>query len=360
MVEFAAMNSVFADLVIAYPGFAFALATGYGRREDRLAAADLLMQGYSMIELADELGLPRWLRKLPPEAFVIPLSEFSRDRAFNRRLGDLVKRDPAEAARWLRWIGVGRELAGDDFALWLACQQIYAGYDEFWENPFATRQALEPLALYAWHSQHLVGEPVQFLARHWNGKISFAKAVAETKTWLDRIKLTCAKSDTGQTQPPWFPEWKHGSVKITPLMRQRDLNHEGDVMCHCVASYGSKVRAGLCCIYALRKGRKHLATIELVRCEDNMHKARIAQISAYCNDEPSRTAKRYIDKWFHRNEDIRLPDVPHSSSSVARWRNMWHHYHANRRGLVSPLLSDRWTKITAFDAALDRLVKLAS
>ena len=67
--EIANQAACFEELAETFPGLLFALATNYGTAEARRAAIAHLVSGSRLREAANALGLPWWMRKLPPQAF---------------------------------------------------------------------------------------------------------------------------------------------------------------------------------------------------------------------------------------------------------------------------------------------------
>src|SRR3954466_6545395 len=68
----AGRHSRLADLAVSFPALLFALAVPRVRFDPGLAVARVIA-GASLADVASEVRLPLWLRKLPPEAFVRPI-----------------------------------------------------------------------------------------------------------------------------------------------------------------------------------------------------------------------------------------------------------------------------------------------
>lgn len=62
-----------ADLAVSFPGLLFALAVPRAGRDSTLALAHVI-DGRSLAEAAAAAGIPLWLRRLPPEAFIFPIA----------------------------------------------------------------------------------------------------------------------------------------------------------------------------------------------------------------------------------------------------------------------------------------------
>ena len=75
--ELTSCSTALEDLADSFPGLLFALASNYATPAQREQAFDLVYEGAPLREAADALGLPWWLRKLPPRAFAAPLPSVS-------------------------------------------------------------------------------------------------------------------------------------------------------------------------------------------------------------------------------------------------------------------------------------------
>src|SRR5690606_16275530 len=80
--EIAGRATCFEELAETFPGLLFALATNYGTVEARRAAVAHLVAGSRLREAANALGLPWWMRKLPPQAFSKRLQTIPDDPRF--------------------------------------------------------------------------------------------------------------------------------------------------------------------------------------------------------------------------------------------------------------------------------------
>src|SRR5262249_4798795 len=87
-----------AELAVTFPGLLFALAT---REDDGTFAIGLAIRGAPLKYVATAAGVPLWLRRLPPEAFVAPLDRLPNDERFRLRIANWFPRSPKIAASWL-------------------------------------------------------------------------------------------------------------------------------------------------------------------------------------------------------------------------------------------------------------------
>src|SRR5690606_8046433 len=83
----AARHPWLADLAISFPGLLFALA--FPRRAASSEhALSLVLSGASLCTAAATAGVPMWLRRFPPEAFVKPIPELPDSRQFRLRVAN--------------------------------------------------------------------------------------------------------------------------------------------------------------------------------------------------------------------------------------------------------------------------------
>ena len=108
------------DLADSFPALLFALATGYGTHARRTRTIALVKRGASLREAADALGLPWWLRRLPPSAFSEPLGEVPSDPEFAQRVGMYLPQEPTSSRTWLWAVLYGYRACDASFALWVA------------------------------------------------------------------------------------------------------------------------------------------------------------------------------------------------------------------------------------------------
>ncbi len=153
------------DLCDSFPALLFALATGYATPARRERTFELILAGAPLREAADVLGVPWWLRKLPPQAFMAPLPRLPAEPEFTFRITGMIPREPRLTPTWLMRVTHAVEACGPDYALWLARQsELAAPPEEFFMY----------LAAWAWFGER-AGPPGQ-------------PAAAPTLAWRDEFQ----------------------------------------------------------------------------------------------------------------------------------------------------------------------------
>ena len=119
----------------------------------------MVYDGVPLREVADVLGLPWWLRKLPPRAFAAPLPKFPLDQDFTFRISNLIPRDEHFLPIWLTHVGHACEASGPAYALWVARQTELT-------DPVGDMFRL--MAAWAWFSQRDELPGHRLLRRPWS------------------------------------------------------------------------------------------------------------------------------------------------------------------------------------------------
>ena len=137
-----------------------------------------------------------WLRRLPPEAFGDISGALPQSAAFTRQIVHRLPRSASESRTWLRSVLFANEACGEDFAIWLASQPLFA--DEL--DP---RRALAILSAYAWHSGRPDTEAFKLIVVPWRPEIALDTALCAAKSWFNRIRLVL-QLPSGALKDSWL------------------------------------------------------------------------------------------------------------------------------------------------------------
>ena len=262
------------DLARSFPGLLFALATGYASHERRQRCIEAVLAGSSLREAAALLGLPMWLRRLPPQAFAEPLPLLPTDVEFSSRIASVMPEQSKLAAGWLSRVLYGLRAGHEEFALWTARQPHLDG----------RRSADEPfhmMAAYAWHS----GRPESFghrlIRRPWSPDMSVRRVVEETVLWQRRMELAlCLGKGIRDT---WCAEGEAQGYTFVPLKTVEDFLAESVAMTNCLDTYADHLRAGTNRVFSIRKNGKRVADIEIGQHEEEATMPTIVQLRGIRN-----------------------------------------------------------------------------
>lgn len=134
------------DLSDSFPALLFAMSTGYASVRRRQAAYEAVSSGQPLKEAARLLGLPIWLRRIPPQALTQPLPHLPEDSDFATCLLSRVPDDPRDAAIWFERLVVGYRLIGREFAMWVAREPRLM-------PPHTSDEDLQWMLAWAWASE---------------------------------------------------------------------------------------------------------------------------------------------------------------------------------------------------------------
>ena len=233
----------FSDLLFSFPAVAFALVSGFGTVENRGRTVALVKRGAPLRDVASALGLPMWLRKLPPEAFVEPFGDVPGGDAFARRVGAVIPRDNPSCGVWLRWLLAGYRDCDSRFAVWLGSQPIFGRIDPYGTVP------VSPIATFAWYSRRPVDDPARALIqRPWQPSMGFATAVEEAGAWVTRVAASTRPSARRRGPGRYSRKNAAKGLHFVVLQTRCELMEEGREMDHCVGSYADAVARGSLCL----------------------------------------------------------------------------------------------------------------
>jgi len=244
-----------ADLAVVFPGAMHALATKRGTQQSRDAAIALVEDGAALKSVARALGLPLWLRRLPPEAFQGDIAPLPASESFTRRVATRLPTTPSHSALWLSSVAFGAKACHDDFALWLADQAIYS-------DPGEPERLFGMLAAYAWFSRATQTRAHGLIVVPWRPEIAFDTALCAAKSWLNRMRLTLQLSP-GVITDPWLAGGEVRGFTFVPLLDRAEILTEARAMQNCADQYAERLADDRCRLFSVRRAREHVATLEI-------------------------------------------------------------------------------------------------
>ena len=244
-----------ADLAAVFPGAIYAIASRRGPAASRLHALSLVEQGAPLKAVARALDLPLWLKRLPPEAFAGRLGALPVSETFTRRVATRIPPSTHETAAWLETVAFATEACSEDFALWLAEQQLYAELSEP-ERSFAV------LAAYAWYSGAPGTRAHQLIVVPWRPEIGFDTALCAAKSWLNRLRLVM-QLDPGVITDSWLDGGKAMGLEFVPLIDQKEIIEESHAMQNCADQYADRLARDKCRLFSVRRSGSRIATLEI-------------------------------------------------------------------------------------------------
>lgn len=291
--KFASASDRQADLVSSFPAAVVSLVTRGDDDAARWHAERLVESGAPLSRIASVLGIPVWMRRLPPEAFAAPLerafSEHWHKAAFASLILNAQPKDVARAGRWLQTVIDAEIAGGPEFAAWMAGHKLHSG----------RRIPTIPvglLALYAWYSGQNHHPAGQMIHAPWNEKMSLGRTACLTQEWCIRVVQDLCL-DPAIMNDVWFRPLRVRNIEIVPLITAASLQDEGRTLRNCLARYVSTVAQGMSHIYSLRADGVRLAAMEVRRSEAT-GLPRIMQICGPCNTKPPRHVVEAAAEWL--------------------------------------------------------------
>jgi hypothetical protein len=297
-----------ADLAVTFPGLAFALATGYGEQVLRERCRAMIESGRPLKDAAGVIGLPFWLKKLPPEAFTQPLVSLPSDAEASRRIASHMPAESWRAVPWFRRVLLAGDLSGPGFAMWMA-----------WRTKQAPRMRdfnrLVLLSAWSWFSEQPGTFGSQLLRQPFHTAISFRKAMEEAEHWRKRIDLAVALGDG--LRDTWYGHSIVNGYEFVPLTGIESFLAEASAMDNCLDQYGLQVSLQTTRIFSIRKGERCVADVEIGPHEDDGSVLTIKQLRGPANKRAPAAVWQAAYLWLGQQEP-RLGTCRPSSSSEAR------------------------------------------
>jgi hypothetical protein len=249
-------SSRLVDLSVVFPGAIYALAARRSAPEARREAITLIEKGAPLKSVARMLGLPLWLRRLPPEAFQKAIEDdLPASEAFARRVANRLPGAPSHSAFWLQSVAFGSKACHEDFALWLADQSIFT-------EPGNPEQLFGVLAAYAWHSRATQTRAHNLIVVPWRPEIAFDTALCAAKSWLNRMRLVL-QLGPGVITDPWLVGGDIRGYTFVPLLDRTEILAEARAMQNCADQYAERLGDDRCRLFSIRREREHVATLEI-------------------------------------------------------------------------------------------------
>jgi hypothetical protein len=312
---FAAGRRNVEDLAASFPALLFALATGYATSEQRSDALEAILAGKKLKAAAEKLGLPLWLRRLPPAAFTGPLPILPDDPEFALAAVPALPRQPEAVLPWLDFISLADRLAGRDVSLW------FARHGRLVPPATSTTEALWMLAwaFYAKRPDTLAGR-IQRLA--WTARTGPRSAREEAANWRKRIEGLLALG-TGFPNT-WFADGTAMGYAFVALKGPEDLFAECASMRNCLDLYALRLGHMRSRLFSVRSRGKPIATLELGLRNDEVGVPFIVQLRGIGNRRASPAVWQAVHAWMGSQSFAHLDRTPRPKRmSLVLRRELW-------------------------------------
>jgi hypothetical protein len=261
----------------------------YGEYQARINdAAALVERGARLREIAELMGVPMALRHVKPGAAHLA-SEYHNP--------ELIVSMPDSLSRMRTWLRVVRHAAltaGSEFGQWAAKNAL--------EIPGSENEVLSFV--------HDVSDWVrasrarnELVMRPFSPTMSLRTVKALSAEWHEAVASHLNESKEAFPEP-WYPAATLNGVDIVPIDNSVDLYREGAAMRHCIGTYADEVKAGIYCIYSVRREGERIATAA-VRIAAGQ--GQLSQIRGPCNAQVERGISATVERWVRSQSRLKKP-----------------------------------------------------
>lgn len=320
--KLAVQSEPLADLIVSFPAAAFALVTLHGTTAQRLEAIRLVKTGQPLKRVAAALGVPFWMRKLPPEALAFEFpAKLPENAQFGARLAGLIPEDPDRQAPWFAAVLQAEAAHSEHFALWVANNANAL-------PPVENADAVRLLALYAWYSDQSGTTGGKLIPLRWNDRMGMARAVDRLKDWIDAIRQDVFLGEIG-VENTWLNGGRAAGYRFVPLTNLAELRDEGNAMDNCVADYAWQLARNECRIFSMRRGATHVATIEIRVHHSHPRVPMIEQLYGPDNEDAPVRVWAAAYTWLGKQAKYDMPETSDHDElppPAAAWQRIWRPY----------------------------------
>lgn len=322
------------DLADSFPALLFALASGYGSDLQRERARSLVDKGMPLRDAAAALGLPWWLRRMPPDSFSAPLRAVPDGPEFAVQIADLIPERGAAARLWLERVLNASAGCGPALALWIA--RHYRTSTIRSDDP-----TLNYLAAWAWYSGQPGTTGHAILRRPWTPDIGLRRALDEVTVWRRRAALAICLGDG--LVGDWVVDGAaHGYAFVT-LRTIDDFLNESAAMTNCLDQFADHMETGSVRVVSIRKNGRSVADIEIGTRDRQSGVPEIVQLRAPRNRRAPPEVWQAAYAWLGSQQlDLIEADEQLPAKRRANRRAFWLPYlesrAASERQRIEPLL----------------------
>lgn len=333
----AARHDRIADLALSFPAVLVALATGERGPAQTDIARSLVIAGAPLRAVARTLALPKWLRRLPPQAFVDNVGELPSEAQFAFRIANHLPQRPHLAALWIAWVREAYRACDEDFALWAAREFTR-------QKRHGDPRGLRVLGMYAWYSHRPDLEASRWLARRWHAEMTLVEAGHQANSWLDRLPFAYCPLPTQQST------WHAGAgivdgFRFEYLATPQDLIETAEVLKNCLIDYAGRLDE-TDQVWRIRAGNRTVGAFRLLLSKTERGTPALREASGYDNGiltpETHRALYKFLLAWptaTAATDDTSLPKGKPPAADVQAYRQLFKPYWLAKGGRdVVPLI----------------------
>ncbi|MCB1503996.1 MAG: hypothetical protein KDJ47_03380 [Hyphomicrobiaceae bacterium] len=305
-----------AELVEAFPALLYALAMGHAGTASGQNALHQLDRGLRLRNIAQTLGVPMWMRRLPPETFESGLSKLPASDTFSRRIPARLPQHPAQAANWLQAVRFANSAAGDEFALWIARQRAACH-----KPNVSSRLAI--LAAFVWHSRHRTDRTCDLIWTSWRPEMALETAVCAAQSWFNRILATLYLSQPAALSP-WLNPGRVDGYEFIPLTCAAELFMEARAMNNCTDQYAMTLVTGRSRLFSVRRDGRRQATLEISPHHRERQVLAIAQLKSHSNRPAPLEVWQAAYHWMGQQQHLFDGAIENGERRLVPDKDIWH------------------------------------
>lgn len=340
-----------AEMASVCPAVVHVLAARVAPVAARRKARRQIEDGASLKAVAATLGLPLWLRRLPPEAFSGAVPPLPDGEAFARRIAARLPDRPGKAGRWLNSVAFAAAAADEAFAVWTAEQAAF-------HDSEASPRSFAILAAYAWFSRQPQTRAHELIVVPWRSEIAFDTALCAAKSWFNRMCLVL-QLPPGVLTDTWLEPSEAMGYRFVPLLDHAALIEESRAMHNCADQYSERLSREKCRLFSVRRGDSRIATLEIGPHPREVGVLGIWQLKTRHNMPAPLDVWQAAYQWLAQQKELkRLPPLVAGERAFdsETWRTLMAPYRAARGG--APWMPDQATR-AAFQPLEAELAELA-
>lgn len=340
-----------ADLAVSFPAALFAIGTGPAVRV--VEARHRVVAGAPLQQVAACLGLPLWLRRLPPEACTADVFRPLPDTAdCVGRIVNLLPPAAAEVPDWLSAVSTGYRFMDAGFALWIARE---ARRYEASIRP----DSVSILAAWAWYGAADRGAASAMITTQWSPALSLATAARAARDWIHALEFLIYEPPAAlPVQPP--ADCAVGPYTFHEIGWGRPLAEEGTRLKNCLASFAHEYTGGSR-VWSIRLAGQTVAALELEFEGTKRGMPRLGQLYAANNatapDAVWAAAYQWLSRWRILDNETRF-EAGRSRFRPGAWIEIWRPYRLAKSfayAIPRPISPDIGPDIYSLTEPLNRL-----
>lgn len=316
-----------ADLAVSFPALLFALAVPRPGLDPARAQAQVI-EGRPLAEVAAAAGVPIWLRKLPPEAFMRALPELPDGALFRRQIANHLPRAAKLAPTWLQVVAEVAVLAHEPAAVWIA--------REFIREPRRVKPArLRLIGLWAWFSVQPATFAHALIDRRWMPEMRITTALEAADDWRTAIELH-ANLGRAPIADMWLHPGRIAGYDFRPLSSIAAITDEAKTMRNCLRTFGDLLAHNRSRLWSVTRDGLRVATLRISTGYGDPL-PNIVELKGAGNSKVPHEVWWAARRWLNMHDLMQIDMARRDWGAVpldhATWRSLWRPYWLAKRRL---------------------------